>query len=55
MKFFVDAAFCRGREGLLDNLDPPLSRRRQRQPHIVRSYFGGPHILYPLDENPMSL
>ncbi|WP_455431432.1 IS630 family transposase [Streptomyces evansiae] len=29
-------------------------RRRQRQPHIVRRYFGGPHVRYVLDENPMS-
>ncbi|KOU62686.1 hypothetical protein [Streptomyces sp. IGB124] len=29
-------------------------RRRQRQPHIVRDYFGGPHVRYGLDENPMS-
>ncbi|MFB7454768.1 IS630 family transposase [Streptomyces sp. NPDC056194] len=29
-------------------------RRRQRQPHIVRGYFGGPHVSYVLDENPMS-
>ncbi|MFB7225158.1 IS630 family transposase [Streptomyces sp. NPDC056227] len=29
-------------------------RRRQRQPHIVRGYFGGPHVRYVLDENPMS-
>ncbi|WWR51384.1 transposase [Streptomyces sp. SCSIO 30461] len=29
-------------------------RRRQRQPHIVRCYFGGPHIRCILDENPMS-
>ncbi len=29
-------------------------RRRQRQPHIVRGYFGGPHARYVLDENPMS-
>ncbi|MCX2925423.1 IS630 family transposase [Streptomyces sp. NEAU-W12] len=28
--------------------------RRQRQPHIVRGYFGGPHVRYVLDENPMS-
>ncbi|WP_406134452.1 IS630 family transposase [Streptomyces zaomyceticus] len=28
--------------------------RRQRQPHIIRGYFGGPHVLYTLDENPMS-
>ncbi|MFB7225161.1 IS630 family transposase [Streptomyces sp. NPDC056227] len=28
--------------------------RRQRQPHIVRGYFGGPHVRYILDENPMS-
>jgi transposase len=24
-------------------------RRRQRQPHIVRGYFGGPHVSYALD------
>ncbi|MER7057916.1 hypothetical protein [Streptomyces sp. NPDC000351] len=29
-------------------------RRRPRQPHIVRGYFGGPHVRYVLDENPMS-
>jgi GrpB-like predicted nucleotidyltransferase (UPF0157 family) len=29
-------------------------RRRQRQPHIVRCYFGGPHVRYVLDENPLS-
>ncbi|MER8199832.1 IS630 family transposase, partial [Streptomyces microflavus] len=29
-------------------------RRRQRQPHIVRGYFGGPHVRYLLHENPMS-
>ncbi|MGW1077633.1 IS630 family transposase [Streptomyces sp. NPDC002537] len=29
-------------------------RRRQRQPHIVRGYFHGPHVRYVLDENPMS-
>ncbi|WP_369009812.1 transposase [Streptomyces sp. BR123] len=29
-------------------------RRRQRQPHIVRGYFGCPHVRYVLDENPMS-
>ncbi|WP_437099857.1 IS630 family transposase [Streptomyces sp. enrichment culture] len=29
-------------------------RRRQRQPHIVRGYFGGPTVRYTLDENPMS-
>ncbi|MFD3330547.1 transposase, partial [Streptomyces sp. NPDC058701] len=28
--------------------------RRQRQPHIVRAYFGGPHVRYVLDENPLS-
>lgn len=28
--------------------------RRQRQPHIVRGYFGGPHVRYVLDENPLS-
>ncbi|XUZ25114.1 transposase [Streptomyces sp. RMIT01] len=28
--------------------------RRQRQPHIVRGYFGGPHVRYVLDKNPMS-
>lgn len=27
-------------------------RRRQRQPHIVRSCFGGPTVRYVLDENP---
>nr|BFD87025.1 hypothetical protein StreXyl84_64260 [Streptomyces sp. Xyl84] len=27
-------------------------RRRRRQPHIVRAYFGGPHVRYILDENP---
>ncbi|MFD9022358.1 transposase [Streptomyces sp. NPDC059570] len=29
-------------------------RRCQQQPHIVRGYFGGPHVRYALDENPMS-
>ncbi|GGP77476.1 hypothetical protein GCM10010231_55520 [Streptomyces sindenensis] len=29
-------------------------RRRQRQPHVVRGYFGGPHVRYVLAENPMS-
>nr|WP_226599921.1 IS630 family transposase [Streptomyces violascens] len=29
--------------------------RHQRQPHIVRGYFGGPHVRYILDENPISL
>jgi transposase len=29
-------------------------RRRQRQPHIIRGYFGGPHVHYVPDENPMS-
>ncbi|MFF1488515.1 hypothetical protein ACIGZH_15855 [Streptomyces sp. NPDC058319] len=29
-------------------------RRRQRQPHIVRDYFGGPAVRYVLDENPIS-
>ncbi|MDX3707708.1 hypothetical protein PV733_01780 [Streptomyces europaeiscabiei] len=29
--------------------------RRQRQPHTVRGYFGGPHVRYPLEENPLSL
>ncbi|MGW2587917.1 transposase [Streptomyces virginiae] len=29
-------------------------RRRQRQPHIIRGLFGGPHVRYVLDENPMS-
>ncbi|MFD9116778.1 IS630 family transposase [Streptomyces bottropensis] len=28
--------------------------RRQRQPHIVRGYFGGPHVRYTLEENPLS-
>lgn len=28
-------------------------RKRQRQPHIVRGYFGGPHVRYGLDENLM--
>ncbi|MFF7438840.1 IS630 family transposase [Streptomyces sp. NPDC008122] len=28
-------------------------RRRQRQPRIVRGYFGGPHVRCILDENPM--
>ncbi|MFF9205825.1 helix-turn-helix domain-containing protein [Streptomyces sp. NPDC014986] len=27
-------------------------RRRQRQPHIVRGYFGGTHVRYVLDETP---
>lgn len=26
-------------------------RRCQRQPYAVRGYFGGPHVLYTLDEN----
>ncbi|MFF6839359.1 hypothetical protein ACFY8X_11235 [Streptomyces tanashiensis] len=30
-------------------------RGRQRQPHVVRGYFGGPHVRYALDENPMGL
>ncbi|MFI1419138.1 IS630 family transposase [Streptomyces sp. NPDC020731] len=29
--------------------------RRRRQPHIIRGCFGGPHVRYALDENPMSL
>lgn len=29
-------------------------RKRQRQPHIIRGYFGGPHVRYVLDENLMS-
>ncbi|WP_312635728.1 IS630 family transposase [Streptomyces noursei] len=29
-------------------------RRRQRQPHIVRGYFRGPHVRYTLNENPLS-
>lgn len=29
--------------------------RRQRQPHIVRGSFGGPHVRYVLDENPISI
>ncbi|WP_434098309.1 IS630 family transposase [Streptomyces mirabilis] len=28
--------------------------RHQRQPHIVRGYFGGPHVRYTLEENPLS-
>ncbi|MGW4895711.1 IS630 family transposase [Kitasatospora sp. NPDC004240] len=28
--------------------------RRQRQPHIVRGYFHGPHVRYTLDENQLS-
>jgi transposase len=28
--------------------------RRQRQPHIVRGYFGGPHVRYTLEENQLS-
>lgn len=28
--------------------------RRRRQPHIIRGYFGGPHVRYVLDENPIS-
>ncbi|MGW3927550.1 IS630 family transposase [Streptomyces microflavus] len=28
--------------------------RRQRQPHIVRGYLGGPHVRCVLDGNPMS-
>ncbi|NEC63838.1 IS630 family transposase [Streptomyces sp. SID9727] len=31
-----------------------MCRFRQRQPHIVHGYFGGPHVRYVLDENPMS-
>ncbi|MDF3292590.1 hypothetical protein [Streptomyces silvisoli] len=27
---------------------------RQRQPHIVRGYFGGPHVRYTLEENHLS-
>ncbi|WP_197371866.1 transposase, partial [Streptomyces clavuligerus] len=27
--------------------------RRQRQPHIVRGYFAGPHVRYALGENPL--
>ncbi|MGW1364927.1 IS630 family transposase [Streptomyces chartreusis] len=27
---------------------------RQRQPHNVRGYFGGPHVRYALNQNPMS-
>jgi transposase len=27
--------------------------RRLRQPHIVRGYFGGPHVRYALDKNPI--
>ncbi|MGX1116097.1 transposase [Streptomyces ambofaciens] len=29
-------------------------RKRQRQPHIVRGYFGGPTVRYLLGENSMS-
>ncbi|MEV7676833.1 IS630 family transposase [Streptomyces sp. NPDC088752] len=29
-------------------------RRRQSQSHIVRRYFGGPHVRYVLEQNPMS-
>ncbi|MFD8396674.1 IS630 family transposase, partial [Streptomyces sp. NPDC059680] len=29
-------------------------RKRQRQPHIVRGYFGGPHVRYTPDDNPTS-
>lgn len=29
-------------------------RKRQRQPHLVRGYFGGPHVRHVLNENPMS-
>ncbi|MCE7080106.1 transposase [Streptomyces sp. ST2-7A] len=29
-------------------------RRCQRQPHIVRGHFGGPHVRYVRDENLMS-
>ncbi|MFC9853462.1 transposase [Streptomyces prasinus] len=29
-------------------------RGRQGRPRIVRGYFGGPHVRYVLDENPMS-
>ncbi|WP_234444714.1 IS630 family transposase [Streptomyces sp. NRRL F-525] len=28
--------------------------RRQRQPHIVRGCIGGPHVLYTLEQNPLS-
>jgi hypothetical protein len=28
--------------------------RRQRQPHITRGYFGGPHVRYTLEQNPLS-
>ncbi|MER7694626.1 IS630 family transposase, partial [Streptomyces sp. NPDC097610] len=28
--------------------------RRQRQPHIVRGYLGGPHVRYTLEENHLS-
>ncbi|WP_234333447.1 IS630 family transposase [Streptomyces viridochromogenes] len=28
--------------------------RRQRQPHIVRGYFGGPQVRYTLEWNPLS-
>ncbi|WP_455678439.1 IS630 family transposase [Streptomyces arboris] len=31
-----------------------LFHRRQRQPHIVRGYYGTRHVRYVLDENPMS-
>ncbi|MEU2920926.1 transposase [Streptomyces sp. NPDC006967] len=30
-------------------------RGRQRQPHVVCGYFGGPHVRYVLDENPIGL
>lgn len=29
-------------------------RRRQRQPQIVRGYFGGPHVRYTLGKNHLS-
>ncbi|WP_406419566.1 hypothetical protein [Streptomyces sp. NBC_01614] len=28
--------------------------RRQRQPHIVRGYFGGPYVRHTLEQNPLS-
>ncbi|WP_327305925.1 helix-turn-helix domain-containing protein [Streptomyces sp. NBC_01298] len=29
-------------------------RRRLRRPHIVRGYFGGPHVRHTLDQSPLS-
>ena len=35
-------------------MNQPCFHRRQRQPHIVRGYFHGPHVRYTLEENPLS-